>query len=261
MTIQPHSQTHPLPSARSPLAGHAPAFTVIELLIVIGILSVVLAIIMPGIQAIRNATFRRQAQVEATALVQAAIRYKTEYGFWPGQLQPNNDPEGTVKLHNDIHDSVRNQGQTLPRIIYANTAFFNKYQCWDGSGDDITHRVLKLHSDTGLSDGRLLYQAFCTIGRVSAPIYPINPLNPKGIHFLDLKNEHDHRTVDYRDPWDQDYVLIMGLNPKAFDRYEIPGYNGPTIWHTVSNQIAFAFSLGPPNKHGTNLIYSAGVSP
>jgi len=73
------------------------AFTVIELVMVVGVLSTLLAIVLPTIKTVRNAVQRRQAMAEATALAQAAIRYKTEYGFWPGQLESKNEPEGTVR--------------------------------------------------------------------------------------------------------------------------------------------------------------------
>lgn len=229
---------------------------------VISVLSVVLAIIMPSIQTIRNTAQRRQAAAEATALAQAAIRYKTEYGFWPGQVQPNNDDaQGTVKLNERIPDSVRNQGQALACIAYGGTEFLNKLTVRYNDGTTSADGILKLFADADINNGRLLYQAFSVIGRASAPPYPVNPLNPKGIHFLDLKNEHDYLTVDYRDPWNQDYVLLMGLNPEHLFTYEVTGGNGTTIRQSISNQIAFAFSVGPPHQRGTNLIYSAGVSP
>jgi type II secretory pathway pseudopilin PulG len=63
-------------------------FTVLELLIVIGVLTVLLAIMLPTIKTVRSASLRNRAQAEATALAQAAVHYKTEYGFWPGQLMP-----------------------------------------------------------------------------------------------------------------------------------------------------------------------------
>ena len=257
MTNPFHNRDHPFSDAANPprpLASHAAAFTVLELLMVISVLAVVLAIVMPSMKTIRDTALRRQAAAEATALAQAAIRYKTEYGFWPGQTQPNDDEQGTVQLHTAIRDN----DQPLICIAYGKKDFLDKLRDQDGNND----RILKLYSDSDIASGRLLYRAFSrVIGRASAPVDTLNPLNPKRIHFLGLQNEHDYLTVDYRDPWNQDYVLIMGLNPESYFRYEVTGSNGTGFQQLVSNQVAFAFSHGPPNKHGTNLVYSAGVDP
>jgi type II secretory pathway pseudopilin PulG len=227
------------------------AFTVIELILVIGVLAVMLAIIMPGTKALRDASNRRRAAAEATALAQAAVRYKTEYGFWPGELQPNNDAQGTCRL-------VVDNGKMTPLIAYGNQNFLANLTAHDGGGDDITADILKLSDDD--SNGHRIYQAFSTVGHATSPPHPMNPLNPRGIRFLDLQNEGNHLRVDYRDPWGQSYTLFTGLNPRGRFTYRVEG-GGMTFYQTVSNQTAFAFSLGSPDHRNTNLIYSAGVDP
>jgi len=229
-------------------------------MMVIGVLSVLLAIVIPTIKTVHAFALKKKARAEATALVQAAIRYKTEYGFWPGQVQLSSSSasDGTVKLNNDTHSDVKNDGYTLPCIAYGNRDFLTNLKSKDNKGNDISHRILRLYDDN--TDGRLLYQAFSTVGDSPSVPYPSNPLNPKAIPFLPLQNEHDHRTVDYRDPWNQSYVLIMGLNPHVVFTYELKDSVGAVIaTHSVSNHIAFAFSRGSPADHGTNYIYSAGV--
>ena len=64
-------------------------FTVIELLMVIGVLSILLAISLPTIKTVHAAILRKRAESEASMLAQAVIHYKSEYGFWPGQLVVN----------------------------------------------------------------------------------------------------------------------------------------------------------------------------
>ena len=227
---------------------------------VIGVLSVLLAIILPTIKTVRAAALRRQAAAEATALAQAAIRYKAEYGFWPGQLQVKNAAQGTVELNDATPSEVKSGEKTLPCIVYGHPDFLNDLKARDQDGNDISHLILKLDEDD--TDGRIIYQAFSTVGDSSSAPYPVNPLNPKGIRFLDLQNEGDRLRVDYRDPWDQSYILFMGLNPRGVFTYDIKNSADAVIaTHSVSNQIAFAFSLGPREQDRKNLIYSAGVTP
>ena len=60
-------ETVPATSPRS-------AFTVLELVMVVGVLSVVLAVVLPTLKTVLDAALRKRAQAEATALAQAAIR-------------------------------------------------------------------------------------------------------------------------------------------------------------------------------------------
>lgn len=227
---------------------------------VIGVLSVLLAIILPTIKTVRAAALRRQAAAEATALAQAAIRYKTEYGFWPGHVQEKKGTLGKVEFNDDTHPYVINNKELLPCIVYGHRDFLTDLKARDQDGKDVSPLILKLYDDD--TDGRLIYRAFSTVGDSSSDPYPFNPLNPKGIRFLDLRNEGDRLRVDYRDPWDQSYVLFMGLNPRSVLTYEIKNSaDNVIVRHSVSNQIAFAFSLGPREQGKKNLIYSAGVTP
>lgn len=228
------------------------AFTVLELVMVMGVLSVLLAIIMPSTKALRQTAYRRRAAVEATALAQAAIRYKSEYGFWPGEIVPHDSDPTAVKR-------VVTDGTLIPMIAYGKKSFLENLTAKDGEGNSITERIIKLQDDD--PTGHQIYQAFCTVGEAASPPYPINPLNPRGIQFLDLQNEDDYLRVDYRDPWGQSYVLFTGMNPRNRFTYNVAGGASGTFSQSVSNQSAFAFSFGPPEHHGTNLIYSAGVNP
>ncbi len=215
---------------------------------VIGVLSILLAIVLPTVKTVRASALRTRAKAEATALVQAAIRYKNEYGFWPGEVAPNNDALGTVHL-------VVSKDTLIPLIAYGKKSFLDNLTAKDRDKKDITDRIIKLQDDD--TNGRQIYQAFSTVGHAASAPYPLNPLNPKGIRFLDLQNEGDRLRVDYRDPWNESYVLFMGMDPHALFTYQVDGPGG-AFEQSVSNQIAFAFSFGSPEHHGTNLIYSAG---
>lgn len=220
------------------------AFTVIELVIVVGVLSMLLAIILPTIKTVRTAALRKQAMADATTLAQAAIRYKTEYGFWPGQLESKNESEGTVRLRSEFQTSDTWLSGIISR--YENTDF-------------------TVTTTTGTEpiyiDDNSAYQSFRRAGDKSGNTFKANPLNPKGIRFLDLKNEDAANTVCFPDPWGREYILIMGLNPRSTFRHTVTVQDGSTPSYTVSvsNVIAFAFSFGPDGSSSTNYIYSAGV--
>ncbi len=112
-------------------------------------------------------------------------------------------------------------------------------------------------------DENWAYQAFRRVGEKSGETFKANPLNPKGIHFLDLANEGDPESVGYPDPWGREYILIMGLNPRSTFTHTVTteGTGTPAYAVSVSNTIAFAFSFGPNGNQSTNYIYSAGVRP
>jgi type II secretory pathway pseudopilin PulG len=208
---------------------------------VIGVLSVLLAIILPTIKTVHAAALKKQAQAGATVLAQAAIRYKTEYGFWPGQVVENT--ADTVKLGSEFVD------QAVPVIIsrYLNETFAVN----PTTGPNPIY--LRENNANGV------YRAFRRVGEKQGATFKPNPLNPKGIHFLDLTDETDPARVNYPDPWGRGYILFMGLNPRSTFTHTVTFPNGGTQNVRVDNAIAFAFSYGPDGDRSTNYLYSAGV--
>ena len=232
----PASQT---PKHRDLREHAAAAFTVLELLMVMGVLSVLLAIVLPTIKTVRASALRKQAKIEATALAQAVIRYKNEYGFWPGQLRAKDDD--TVEL---IEAFKQNQTAFITAII---------------SGPEEFTRELAVNITPIYLNGNELYRAFRQVGRKEGAGFKPNPLNPKGIRFLDLENESDPDRTIFRDPWGGTNVVFMGLNPRS--TFTVRNSGMPSYSVSVSNAIAFAFSFGADGKNSTNYIYSAGVGP
>lgn len=227
-------------------------FTVLELIVVIGVLSVLLAIIMPGNKALREASNRRRAAAEATSLAQAAIRYKTEYGFWPGEVVPHDSDPTAVKLN----PKVENKSAFIDLIVSGPSTFTDDIEFESGA----TPNVLRLRtSDTPSNE---VYQAFSTVGDAdSGAFHPINPLNPKAIRFVDLQSEGDFDRVTYPDPWGQPYRIVMGLNPRSVFTFKVKNSAGAEIFRfPISNTTCFAFSPGPQSRDSTNYIFSAGVS-
>lgn len=246
-----HGRARPLfllPTAHSPrlTARHHSrrAFTVLELLMVVGVLSILLAIIVPTIRTVHAAALRKRAQAEATALAQAAVRYKTEYGFWPGQIEIKDLSDGTVKLREEF----AGEAGIIHLIASGPKTFTDNLKTTDGA------RVVTLNTNE-------VCQAFSRVGEKQGTAHLPNPLNPKGIYFLDLAGEDVFQRVGYTDPWGRSYILFMGLNPRSIFTHTITAQGSGTPTHTVSvsNTIAFAFSLGPEGDRSTNYIYSAGV--
>ena len=234
--------------ARRPVC-RSTAFTVLELIMVISVLSVLLAITLPTIKTVREAALRKQAKAGATALAQAAIRYKTEYGFWPGHVVRKDD--FSVELYPDLPNQPFH-----PVIVSRNGDTTVKLDPPDNTDTQLAYV-------DGSAAPNAVYRAFARVWQESPTATPRdNPLNPRGIFFLDLQHENDINRVSYPDPWGRPYVLLMGLNPLTTFTHEIKNENGNVIArHSVSNQIAFAFSRGFPGPNNTNYIYSAGVSP
>jgi hypothetical protein len=104
-----------------------------------------------------------------------------------------------------------------------------------------------------------VYQSFRQIGNKEGERFKSNPLNPKGIHFIDLAEENEPLRANFFDPWGRSYILFMGLNPHSTFTHTINFPNGGSQLVRVDNAIAFAFSYGQDGDRSTNYLYSAGV--
>jgi type II secretory pathway pseudopilin PulG len=206
---------------------------------VVGTLSVLLAIILPTIKTVRNSALNKKAQTEATALAQAAIHYKNKYGFWPGQLQTKADDAV------ELRPAFKNlPADFVPAIISGPKSFTDSLQ--------VTVEPVYLNENE-------VYQSFRQIGNKEGERFKSNPLNPKGIHFIDLAEENEPLRANFFDPWGRSYILFMGLNPHSTFTHTINFPNGGSQLVRVDNAIAFAFSYGQDGDRSTNYLYSAGV--
>ncbi|MBQ7191035.1 MAG: type II secretion system protein [Kiritimatiellae bacterium] len=237
---------------RAQSVGHGgnQGFTLLELLVAISVLAVLFAIVLPSIRAARTAALKRRAQADATALAQAAIRYKGEYGFWPGQVVLQSPSDKSVRLHTKTQSSLGANG-FLSCIISAPASFLENFNTSSGSGNSTQTGCLEL-------DTNEVYRCFARVNMQQATQDHQNPLNPKGISFIELSEELDWNRVYKKDPWDNPYILIMGLNPRSsfFLRNKVTG----SIITAASNVTAMAFSMGPPELQYTNYLFSAGVA-
>lgn len=215
---------------------------------VMGVMSILLAIVLPTIGTAHTAALRKQAETEATALAQAALRYKTEYGFWPGELVINTGSD-TVRFHDDFTSSAGDG--ILALIVSAPQSFLNTLNTHEANGSGLSS-LLKLKTNE-------VCRAFAQVDLAQSGTRKTNPLNPKGIHFLDLTDEGDLNRVSYPDPWGRSYVLFMGMNPQSTFTHEITSESSLVARITISNLTVFAFSFGPLGLNSTNYIYSTGA--
>jgi len=205
-------------------------FTIIELTIVIGVLSILLAIALPTVKSVRMAAERKKAEIQATLLTQAVLKYKDVYGFWPGQLEVTSTGGGTPQVQLSADFEVQSSGD---EPIYL------------GEGGQRQNQ---------------LYQALNIIdpeNQKSDGLYQPNPLNPRQIKFVDLENITDIDEIGFPDPWGQEFIVFMGLNPRNRFTYE---QRQPSYRITVSNCTAFAFSRGPDGDRSGKFIMAAGVN-
>ncbi len=215
-----------------------------ELLIVIGVLSILLSILLPVFHSTRKAALRSRAHIEATALAQAVIEYKNVYGYWPGMIKASSANQ--LKLNDD---ALENKALNWPLVSkYCNDSFKVTVRQSDGSvkeanyvTDNTLYRSLlpfdSSHLDTGAGKN-------------------LNPLNPQRIRFIDLTDEQSPSSVSLPDPWGNQYIVVMGLNPATTFTQDFT-QNGTLVQRlSVSNLTAFALSRGADS---TNYIFSAGV--
>ena len=209
------------------------AFTIVELTIVIGVLAILLAIALPTVKSVHLAAERKKAAVQATLLTQAVIKYKDIYGFWPGQLKVA-DGSGGATPALELRDEFKTQSWTPLIISRFNNPDFEVNS--DGGAPIYLGENDKYQNQ--------LYQALNTIDpeNMQDGLYLPNPLNPRQIDFLELANRNQIGQVGFPDPWGQEFIVFMGLNPKSRFTYthKVNGQANYVI--SVSNSTAFAFS-------------------
>lgn len=82
---------------KNPLATPSPAFTLIELLIVIAIIGILMSLLFPAVNSAIDAARKAQAKNDVTQIATAVIAYETEYGKLPeGPTASGADINGTL---------------------------------------------------------------------------------------------------------------------------------------------------------------------
>ncbi len=98
-------------------------FTLIELIVVIGIIAILFAIMMPAIAGLRERARQREADVTKRSLEVAIRAFRTEYGKWPG---PNPDA-------NCVYSNAA-QTQIMQDLLSTSAQNLNKTTFWETPG-------------------------------------------------------------------------------------------------------------------------------
>jgi len=105
------------PSPRS--LRRRPAFTLVELLVVMGIIGLLVALLFPAIGAARQAANKTKAQAEVNAIDSAMRAYLAEYGKFPLQTSAASDNKytNTTDSLGIVYMSLRGGTNWNPRKI------------------------------------------------------------------------------------------------------------------------------------------------
>jgi len=87
--------------SRSSLGGRRSGFTLIELIVVIGIIAILFAILFPAVAGMRERAREKEAAITQKALETAIRAFRTEYGYWPGPT-PDANSEYTNSTQTQI---------------------------------------------------------------------------------------------------------------------------------------------------------------
>ena len=125
-----------MPQRRSP---HRPAFTLIELLVVIAIIGVLIALLLPAVQKVREAANRMQCTNNVKQIALAAHAYENTFNALPPLWLHNNTARDFVGLFYLLLPYVEQQAVYLQgtgdgqATGYERCAFFCKTDRWNGS--------------------------------------------------------------------------------------------------------------------------------
>jgi prepilin-type N-terminal cleavage/methylation domain-containing protein len=78
---------------------HLSGFTVIELLVVLGIISLLISLLIPATQMARESARLVQCKNNLRELILAVHEHESQYGFFPGNRSGNSDKGWEYQTH------------------------------------------------------------------------------------------------------------------------------------------------------------------
>ncbi len=212
-----------------------PGFTLIELLAVIAIIGVLIALLLPSVQAAREAARRMQCTNNLKQIGLALHDYNATHGaFPPGRLRSTRDGNGR---HFSAYAQVLSffeQGNAYHAINFDLNP--------DTSPENDTVRTLTLAvflcpSDLNVpsSEGSGLHNYPLNTGTT----YPVSPRNPSGVPITGVFFENSAvRFADITDGSSQ--TICIGETVKS--------HGGPTTWDGVTPADGFVLTRGNNNS-------------
>ena len=134
--------TKPMTKMTQPGARKESAFTLIELIVVIGIITVLAALTFPVATGIREGATRRKVKTELQRVATAIESYKAKYGFYPPD-NPRDNPNNYLTGYRTNQLYFELSGSTL------RPPAFDLFQTLDGSAEISTNAVSSVFGVSG----------------------------------------------------------------------------------------------------------------
>jgi prepilin-type N-terminal cleavage/methylation domain-containing protein len=190
-------------------------FTLIELLTVIAIIAILMGLLLPALNAAKNAARKSQAKNDETQLVNAVKAFETDYGYYPidpglsGQDLEYGGP--SPKYHN----------QDVVNVLRADT----------NQGDTLTSGTTPI----GVNPRQVVY--------LDVPLVK-DSTNPKsGLGSGRETNGITTKAGEYYDPWGEPYIVDIDGN---YDGY-IQNSSSLLLGYSDLNYVQYT----APNNGGT----------
>ncbi len=177
-------------------------FTLVELLVVIGIIALLAAILLPAINSVLKKGEQTKAQAQVKALATAWKNYYNEYGKWP------------------VSNSYCMGQSTLLAREGANGSY----------GIPMNSNLVMLLSPSLYDD----------MGHLSGDETSVKRYNPKRITFFEFDKESIDHTYALVDPWGQTNMILFDLNDDGVitSRLGVAVFDSVIAWSPGADGIA-----------------------